>query len=105
MPKPEVTGGVRGTFGIDKNINEKTIDKYLNRNDSVYRDMRMLVDEANYENIGGDSYLSGFIKGFEVIPYPVLCTVKDLPKKVGNGYSGKTLFILTDDGKYGQNYE
>ena len=26
LPKPEVSSGVRGEFGIDKNINEKTID-------------------------------------------------------------------------------
>ena len=26
LPKPEITDGLRGTFGIDKNINEKTID-------------------------------------------------------------------------------
>ena len=37
LPNPEVTGGERGQFGIDKNINEGTIDKYLNRSDSVYR--------------------------------------------------------------------
>ena len=41
LPKPEVTGGTRGELGIDKNINEATIDEYLNRHDSVYRDMRM----------------------------------------------------------------
>ena len=48
--------------GYQVNINEETIDNYLNRNDSVYRDMRMLKDPGNYEAIGGDSYLSGFIK-------------------------------------------
>jgi hypothetical protein len=58
LPKPEITDGVRGTLGIDKNINENTIDNYLNRPDSVYRDMRMLKDPGNYEAIGGDSYLS-----------------------------------------------
>ena len=31
LPLPEVTGGERGMLGIDKNINEETIDKYLNR--------------------------------------------------------------------------
>ena len=61
LPKPKVTGGERGKLGIDKNINEKTIDKYLNRSDSVYRDMRMLKDPGNYEAIGGDSYLSGIV--------------------------------------------
>ena len=105
LPKPEVTEGLRGSFGIDANINESTIDSYLQRDDTVYYDMRMLVDEADYENIGGDSYLSGFIKGFEVIPYPLLCTVKDLPEEVGTGYTGKTLYALTDDGDYIANYE
>ena len=105
LPKPKVTEGLRGSFGIDANINESTIDSYLQRDDTVYYDMRMLVDEADYENIGGDSYLSGFIKGFEVIPYPLLCTVKDLPEEVGTGYTGKTLYTLTDDGDYIANYE
>ena len=104
LPKPEITGGERGTLGIDKNINEETIDKYLNRKDSVYRDMRMLKDPGNYESIGGDSYLSGFIKGFEVVPYPLLTEVKGLPEQVGNSYQGKTLFT-EKDGKYIANYK
>ena len=72
LPKPELTGGERGSLGIDKNINEQTIDKYLNRSDSVYIDVRMLKDAANWEKINGDSYLSGFVSGFEVLPYPYL---------------------------------
>lgn len=104
LPKPKVTGGERGKLGIDKNINEKTIDKYLNREDSVYRDMRMLKDPGNYEAIGGDSYLSGLIEGFEVIPYPLLTEVKGLPKEVGDSYKGKTLFT-EKDGKYIANYK
>ena len=105
LPLPEVTGGERGMLGIDKNINEETIDKYLNRPDSVYRDMRMLKDPGNYEAIGGDSYLSGFVKGFEVIPYPYLTEVKGLPEAVGNSYQGKTLFTANEDGTYTANYE
>ena len=104
LPKPEVTGGERGMLGIDKNINEETIDKYLNRSDSVYRDMRMLKDPGNYEAIGGDSYLSGFVKGFEVVPYPYLTEVKGLPEEVGESYKGKTLFT-EEDGKYIPNYK
>ena len=104
LPKPEVTGGERGQLGIDKNINEETIDKYLNRSDSVYRDMRMLKDPGNYEAIGGDSYLSGFIKGFEVVPYPYLTKVEGLPEAVGDSYIGKTLFTKVDD-KYAANYK
>ena len=103
LPKPELSEGLRGTFGIDKNINEKTIDIYLNRPDTVYRDMRMLKDPGNYEAIGGDSYLSGFIKGFEVVPYPYLVNVTSLPEEVGKTYEGNTLFTLKD-GKYIANY-
>jgi len=103
LPKPELSEGLRGTFGIDKNINETTIDNYLNRSDSVYRDMRMLKDPGNYEAIGGDSYLSGFIKGFEVVPYPYIVNVTGLPEEVGKTYEGKTLFTLKD-GKYIANY-
>lgn len=103
LPKPELSEGLRGTFGIDKNINEKTIDNYLNRPDTVYRDMRMLKDPGNYEAIGGDSYLSGFIKGFEVVPYPYLVNVTNLPEEVGKTYEGNTLFTLKE-GKYIANY-
>ena len=105
LPKPELEGGERGMLGIDKNINEETIDDYLDREDSVYRDMRMLKDPGNYEAIGGDSYLSGFVKGFEVVPYPYLTEVKGLPEAVGDSYKGKTLFTETEDGKYIANYK
>lgn len=105
LPKPEVTDGIRKEFGIDKNINEKTIDKYLNRSDSVYFDMRMLKDPGNYEAIGGDSYLSGFVKGFEVLPLPYIVNVSDLPKEVGDTYKGDTLFTKTEDGNYVENYQ
>ena len=105
LPAPELEEGMRGQLGIDKNINEKTIDKYLNREDSVYRDMRMLVDEADYEAIGGDSYLSGFVKGFEVVPYPYLCNVEGLPAEVGSSYEGTTLFTKDENGEYIANYK
>lgn len=105
LPKPEVSEGARGELGIDKNINESNIDEYLNREDSVYRDMRMLEDVAKYENIGGDSYLSGFVKGFEVIPYPLIVNITGLPEAVGEAYNGETLYTLTEDGKYVANYE
>lgn len=105
LPKPEITEGVRGDLGIDKNVNEKTIDQYLNMDNAVYRDMRMLIDDGDYEAIGGDSYLSGFVEGFEVVPLPYLVNVTGLPDEVGGTYSGTTLFTLTDDGKYVANYE
>ena len=104
LPIPEVTSGLRGEFGIDKNINEETIDNYLGRSDSVYRDMRMLKDPGDYEAIGGDSYLSGFVKGFEVVPYPYLVNVSGLPEEVGDTYTGKTLFT-EKEGEYTANYE
>ena len=105
LPNPEISEGLRGSFGIDKNINEATIDNYLNRSDSVYIDMRMLKDPGNYEAIGGDSYLSGFVAGFEAVPYPLLVNVTDLPAEVGNTYTGNTLFTYTTDGEYIANYE
>lgn len=106
LPKPELSEGIRGEqFGIDKNINEGSIDNYLNRSDSVYRDMRMLKDPGNYEAIGGDSYLSGFVKGFEVVPYPLIVNVNGLPEEVGNTYTGNTLFIQDEDGDYKANYK
>lgn len=105
LPKPEVSEGLRGQFGIDKNINESTIDNYLGREDAVYRDMRMLKDPANYEAIDGDSYLSGFVEGFEVVPYPYLVNVTGLPEEVGKTYTGTTLYTQTKDGKYVNNYE
>jgi len=106
LPKPELSEGIRGSeFGIDKNINESTIDNYLNRTDSVYRDMRMLKDPGNYEAIGGDSYLSGFVQGFEIVPYPYLVNVTGLPEAVGQTYTGKTLFTQDKDGNYTANYQ
>ena len=105
LPLPEVSEGMRGELGIDKNINESTIDNYLGRDDSVYYDMRMLVDNANYEAIEGDSYISGFVKGFEIIPYPYLSNVVGLPEAVGEPYQGETLFTQQEDGSYKANYK
>lgn len=105
LPKPEKSDGVRGEqFGIDKNINETTIDNYLYRPDTVYRDMRMLKDPGNYEAIGGDSYLSGFVEGFEVVPFPYIVNVSGLPAEVGDTYTGKTLFTKNSAGDYHANY-
>ncbi len=104
LPKPEKSEGVRGEFGIDRNINETTIDSYLHRSDAVYRDMRMLKDPGNYEAIGGDSYLSGFVDGFEVVPLPYIVNVSGLPAEVGATYTGKTLFTYDSKGNYRANY-
>ena len=104
LPKPELSEGQRGELGIDKNVNESTIDQYLGRSDSVYRDMRMLKDPGNYEAIGGDSYLSGFVNGFEVVPLPYIVNVTGLPEPVGETYTGKTLFTFSN-GVYTPNYQ
>lgn len=105
LPAPELSEGQRGELGIDKNVNEETIDSYLGRSDAVYRDLRMLEDPGNYEAIGGDSYLSGFVNGFELVPYPYIVNVKGLPEEVGETYTGKTLFHQHSDGSYSENYE
>lgn len=103
LPVPELAEGERGNLGIDKNINEATIDDYLNRSDSVYRDLRMLKDPGDYEAIGGDSYLSGFVRGFEVVSFPYIVNVAGLPEAVGDTYTGETLF--TNNGnEYVANY-
>lgn len=104
LPTPEVTSGQRGELGIDANVNESTIDQYLGRSDSVYRDVRMLEDPGNYAAIGGDAMLSGFVDGFEVVPYPYLVNVEGLPDAVGTTYQGNTLFT-SHDGTYTPNYE
>ena len=104
LPAPETSEGQRGQLGIDKNINESNIDEYLGRPDAVYRDMRMLEDPGDYEAIGGDYYLSGFVRGFEVVPFPYIVNVSGLPEQVGDTYVGKTLFT-NKDGKYTANYE
>ena len=105
LPAPELAEGQRGELGIDKNINEATIDKYLGRDDAVYRDLRMLEDPGNYEAIGGDSFLSGFVNGFSVVPFPYIVNVSGLPEVVGDTYTGKTLFHQHSDGTYTANYK
>ena len=105
LPAPEVAEGQRGELGVDKNINEATIDAYLERSDAVYRDMRMLSDPGNYAAIGGDAMLSGFVNGFEVVPYPYIANVTGLPEAVGETYTGPTLFTVGADGSVRANYE
>lgn len=104
IPAPTVSEGMRGELGIDENVNEKTIDMFLGRSDSVYRDMRLLVDPANYEEIGGDRYLSGFVDGFEVVPFPYIIKPEGLPEAVGESYEGKTLYTRLADGTLAPNY-
>ncbi len=111
LPKQEKSEGLRGVYDIDKNINEKTIDDYLNRPDTVYRDVRLLMDTATWENKGGERALTGFVSGFEVVPYAYLTEFpseyveQKKSENVSGLYEGKTLFSLDSDGNYIANYE
>lgn len=111
LPKQEKSEGLRGVYDIDKNINELTIDNYLDRSDVVYRDVRMLEDTATWENKGGERDLTGFVRGFEVIPYayltefPKVYVDQKKSENVTGLYKGKTLFRLDENGNYVSNYE
>ncbi|MBR6641153.1 MAG: hypothetical protein IKL08_03050, partial [Clostridia bacterium] len=57
LPKPEITGGERGQLGIDKNINEETIDILDEIDiDSVDLDLRPYDWEVNGKT-GRSAYL------------------------------------------------
>lgn len=96
LPKAEVDS--ESMFGVDKNITIKNVDEYLGREDTVYRDMRLLYDPADYAAIGGDADLSFSIKGFKVVPYPFIGTLQVLP--VDGAYTGECLYTVewNDDG-------
>ena len=96
LPAPEVDESSQ--FGVDKNINQSTIDDWLFRPDVAYRDVRMLFDPAEYAAIGGEADLTATIEGFKVIPYPFLGTMQSLP--VANAYTGDKLFevVWAEDG-------
>jgi hypothetical protein len=82
----------RSDYGIDLHVNMRTIDDYVGRSDIVYRDMRMLVDPADFEAIGGNNELASMIEGFRVVPYPYLATLPKL--SVGGAYEGESLFAV-----------
>ena len=107
LPSPEADNSFYGrTFGVDANINMETIDKYLELKGVVYRDMRMLEDPIEYGDMeGGDADLSGFIRGFEVIPFPHIAPVETPEGVGGTPYDGPTLFSVDSNGKYVANYE
>ncbi len=65
------------TFGVDKNVNVNTIDKYLGLDNVVYRDMRLLVDSQGYDGLAPNSsgMLTATIKGFKVSPLPYIANL------------------------------
>jgi 3-mercaptopyruvate sulfurtransferase SseA len=92
LPLPEVIKD--NEYGIDKNINENKIDKLMKRNDTVYIDVRLLEDKTGKD---GEKVISGFVKGFEVIPYSLLLEQDGSSK-------GKALF-KKNESEYQANYE
>ena len=112
LPAPELSEGTRGTdYGIDKNINEQTIDNYLGRSDTVYRLMLPFEDTATWENKGGTRNIEYYISGFEVVPYPYLTEFPEAyvaqkeSENVHGLYDGVTLFSLDENENYVANYE
>lgn len=89
---PPAQPDAQNDFGIDANVNMTTIDGWLDRDDVVYRDARMLLDPADFGAIGGDSLLSATIDGFKIVPFPFLATVPPLP--VGGAYTGATAWSV-----------
>ena len=110
LPAQELSEWLRGVYGIDKNINEKTIDNYLHRSDVVYRDVRMLEDSASWENKWWTRNLEWFVEWFEVVPYAFLTQFpqeyidQKASENVFGLYTWKTLFSLAEDGSYIPNY-
>ena len=74
------------SFGVDKNVNMETIDQYLNLENVVYRDMRLLIDSAGYDDIGGAGMLTETIEGFRISPLPYIANLWEgmLPEPVKN---------------------
>lgn len=96
LPAPTVDESTM--FSVDRNINMTTIDSYLDRDDVVYRDVRMLFDPADYGSIGGEADLTRTIEGFKVVPFPYIATLQTLP--VEGAYEGDRLFdvVWAEDG-------
>lgn len=96
LPAPETLAD--SMFGVDANINIHTVDSYLGREDTVYRDMRMLYDPADYSAIGGEADLTHTVEGFKIVPFPYIATLQALP--VEGAYTGDCLFtvVWNEDG-------
>lgn len=81
LPQPELSEGQRGQLGIDKNINESTIDFYLDREDSVYRDMRMLKDEEHMKILEETLTYQDLLKDLKLFHIHILHHYLDYQKK------------------------
>lgn len=92
---PTAEPDLNSQFGVDKNINIDTLDNWLDRDDVVYRDVRMLFDPADYAAIGGEADLTRTIEGFKIVPYPYIATLTELP--VSGAYGGDCLFAVKWD--------
>jgi hypothetical protein len=91
-PLPPASPDPENQFGIDININMATIDSFLGRDNVLYRDVRMLFDPAQFDEIGGDSGLSYTLEGFRIIPFPYIGTLPPLP--VEGRYDGDVLYVI-----------
>ena len=87
LPPPSRDGGM---FGVDENINQSTIDDWLERPDVAYIDMRMPYDPADFASIGGQPNLTQTLPGFRIVPLPFIATLDAMP--VSNVYDGDKLF-------------
>lgn len=111
IPAQENSEWLRWVYGIDKNINEKTIDNYLNRPDVAYRDVRLLEDTATWENKWWTRNLEWIVEWFEVVPYAYLTQFPQeyIDQKASENvswlYQWKTLFSLWENGEYIANYQ
>lgn len=96
------------TFGVDKNVNISTIDKYLGLDNVAYRDMRLLVDSAGYDSlIPGTSsgMLTATIEGFRISPLPYIVNLWEgmlpppvLENPVEKNYTPLYTVIWNEDG-------
>jgi rhodanese-related sulfurtransferase len=86
---PATTAGI----DVDENINQETIDNYLDREDVAYREVRKLYDPANF---GEDtqSNLTATLRGFKVTPVVYLANV---PLPLPGLYTGPCLYRVEWD--------
>lgn len=91
-PLPPACPRIDDPFLIDEHVNMDSIDDFLNLENVVYRDMRLVRDPADYASIGGNAELSVTLEGFEITPFPWIGTLQELP--VEGAYDGPRLFEI-----------